>query len=147
MTGRLMSPDIKYDIYLPFEDEETRMRVNNAITSSEELNKQFISLLIQQRFVPAERSGQSTGTLAYSNAAGVSASEFLTNQLSNWLSQISNDFDVGINYRSSPELRTNEVQVALSTQLFNDKLSINGSLDVPTNATASTADNIVGSLI
>ena len=146
MTGKLMSPDIKYDIYLPYEDEETRLKVNSAITSSEELNKQFISLLVQQRFIPGERAGQASGSSAsaYTNAAGVSASEFLTNQLSNWLSQISNDFDVGINYRSNPELKNNEVQVALSTQLFNDKLSINGSVDVPTNAAASTADNIVG---
>jgi len=51
MTGRLMSPDVKYDIYLPNADESTRLSVSSAMTSSEELNKQFISLLTLNRFV------------------------------------------------------------------------------------------------
>jgi hypothetical protein len=153
MTGMLMKPNVKYDIYLPNADEKTRLDVSNAISSSEELNKQFISLLIQNRFVPSNNMGQaSTGstTSPYSNAAGVNASEFLSNQLSHWLSQISNDVDIGINYRSNREMKNNEVQksdevqVALSTQLFNDRLTINGSVDVATNAAVYATDNIVG---
>jgi hypothetical protein len=41
-------------------------------------------------------------------------------------------------------MKNDEVQVALSTQLFNDRLTINGSVDVATNAAASASDNIVG---
>ncbi|MBN2480901.1 MAG: translocation/assembly module TamB [Bacteroidales bacterium] len=148
MTGRLMAPDIKYDIYLPTADESDRLTVSNAISSNEELVKQFISLLIQNRFVlSSEHRGQSlTGTSAspYSNVAGVNASEFLSNQLSHLLSQISSDVDIGINYRTNRELKSDEVQVALETQLFNDRLTINGSVDVSTNATANASDNIVG---
>ncbi len=141
MTGKLMSPDVKYDIYLPNADESTRLKVSSAITSSEELNKQFISLLTLNRFVPStnpDRDKLSTVLAAspYSSAAGVNASEFLSNQLSHWLSQINNDVDVGINYRSDREMKSDEVQVALSTQLFNDRLTINGSVDVATNAAA-----------
>jgi hypothetical protein len=149
MTGRLMAPDVKYDIYLPNADESTRLNVSSAITSTEELNKQFISLLTLNRFVlSTTRTGmaQSTQTASpYSSAAGVNASEFLSNQLSHWLSQINNDVDVGVNYRSNREMKSDEVEVALSTQLFNDRLTINGSVDVATNAAATTAtDNIVG---
>jgi hypothetical protein len=146
MTGKLMLPDVKYDIQLPNSDEATRLILSNAIHSGEDLNRQFISLLIQNRFVLAQggqASGSTTGS-SYSNAAGVNASEFLSNQLSNWLSQISNDVDVGVNYRSNPEMKSDEVQVALSTQLFNDRLTINGSVDVATNAAANASDNIVG---
>ena len=149
MTGRLMTPEVKYDIYLPNADEKTRLSVSSAISSSEELNKQFISLLTLNRFVlSANRSGQlpqsSTVASPYSSAAGVNASEFLSNQLSNWLSQINNDVDIGVNYRSNREMKSDEVQVALSTQLFNDRLTINGSVDVATNAAANESDNIVG---
>jgi hypothetical protein len=153
MTGMLMKPDVKYSIYLPNADEKTRLDVSNAISSSEELNKQFISLLIQNRFVPSNTMGQASSgstTSPYSNAAGVNASEFLSNQLSHWLSQISNDVDIGINYRSNREMKndevrkSDEVQVALSTQLFNDRLTINGSVDVATNAAVYATDNIVG---
>ena len=104
MTGKLMKPDVKYDIYLPNANEENRLKLANATSSSDELNKQFISLLIQNRFVPSATMGQpvqSSSASPYSNAAGVNASEFLSNQLSHWLSQISNDVDVGINYRSN----------------------------------------------
>jgi len=52
--------------------------------------------------------------------------------------------DVGVNYRSNREMKSDEVQVALSTQLFNDRLTINGSVDVATNAAATESDNIVG---
>jgi len=148
MTGKLMRPDVKYDIYLPDADESTRMSLNSAISSSEELNKQFIALLTLNRFVPStNRTGQSqtnTTSPVYTSAAGVNASEFLTNQLSHWLSQINNDVDVDINYRSDRVLKSEEVQVALSTQLFNDRLTIGGSVDVATNAAVSASDNIVG---
>ena len=147
MTGMLMKPDVKYDIYLPNADEETRLKVSNAISSNDELNNQFISLLIQNRFVLSNTMSQAAAGSApspYSNAAGVNASEFLSNQLSHWLSQISNDVDVGINYRSNRAMKSDEVQVALSTQLFNDRLTINGSVDVATNAAVYATDNIVG---
>jgi hypothetical protein len=75
----------------------------------------------------------------------VNASEFLSNQLSHWLSQISNDVDVGVKYRSNRSaMKSDEVQVALSTQLFNDRLTINGSVDVATNASVNASNNIVG---
>jgi hypothetical protein len=148
MTGRLMKPDVNYDIYLPNADESTRLNVSNAITSTEELNKQFISLLTLNKFVlTSSRTGMAPTTQTaspYSSAAGVNVSEFLSNQLSNWLSQINNDVDVGVNYRSNREMKSDEVQVALSTQLFNDRLTINGSVDVATNAAATASESIVG---
>jgi hypothetical protein len=49
----------------------------------------------------------------------------LSNQISNWLSRISDDFDIGINYRPGDEVTENEIEVALSTQLFNDRVAIN----------------------
>ena len=59
--------------------------------------------------------------------------EMISNQLSNWLSQISNDFDLGFVYRpvtGNKDINPQEVQVALSTQILNDKVAINGNFDV-----------------
>jgi len=67
--------------------------------------------------------------------------EMLSNQVSNWLSQISNDFDIGVNYRpgSSTLPNSQELQVALSTQILNDRVKINGNFDVAgSQATGST---------
>lgn len=149
MTGKLMSPNVEYNIDLPGADESTKLSLTSAITSADEKNRQFISLLIQNRFLPsASRSGQgqyaSSSSSSYSSAAGVNASEFLSNQLSHMLSQIVNDMDININYRSSREMKSDEVQLALSYQLFNDKLTISGSVDMATNAAAESGDEIVG---
>jgi hypothetical protein len=68
----------------------------------------------------------------------------LSNQLSNWLSQISNDFDIGFNYRPGSELTDQEVELALSTQLLNDKVTVNGNVDVRGNQANTSASNISG---
>jgi len=49
------------------------------------------------------------------------------------LSQISNDFDIGFNYRPGNEITDQEVEVALSTQLLNDRVTLNGNVDVGGN--------------
>jgi hypothetical protein len=145
MTDKLMKPNVKYDIYLPSLDDETRALVNNEINTEEELNKQFISLLVLNRFMP-KNSEEVLNLSSSSNVAGVNASEFLSNQLSNWLSQISSDYDIRVNYRPGfdNQMTNDEVELALSTQLLNDRLSINGNVDVTTNATAESSNNIVG---
>jgi hypothetical protein len=72
-------------------------------------------------------------------------SEMVSNQLSNWLSQISKDFDIGFVYRPGYNaINPQEVQLALSTQLLNDKVVLNGNFDVrgpganPNNPTSNT---------
>lgn len=147
LTGLLMSPSVKYDLYLPYSEESTRNKVKSRINTEEAVSKQFLSLMVLNRFMPEQSliAGQDESTSG-SNMAGVNAnaSELLSNQLSNWLSQISNDFDIGVNYRPGSEITDREVEVALSTQLLNDRLSINGSVDMKTNATAKNTNKIVG---
>jgi hypothetical protein len=72
--------------------------------------------------------------------------EMLSNQLSNWLSQISNDFDIGVVYRpGSTQLpNSQELQVALSTQLLNDKVVINGNFDVAGSQATATSGAVTG---
>ncbi len=77
----------------------------------------------------------------------MATSELLSNQLSHWLSQISQDFDIGLNYRPGDQITSNELEVALSTQILNDRITINGNLDLggetPTTTTTKT-NSIVG---
>ena len=148
LTGKLMTPTVRFDIDLPQSEEETKMSMKNKISTSEEIDKQVISLLMLNSFYynPSGTAspGESFNSSTYSVAAGTTVSELLSNQLSNWLSQINNDLDIGINYRTDSREKSDEVQVMLGTQLFNDRLSINGSVDVATNATANASNNIVG---
>ncbi len=47
------------------------------------------------------------------------ASCFLTSY-HGWLSQISNNFDIGFSYRPGDQVTTNEFELALSTQIWNN---------------------------
>ena len=143
-----MNPNINFDIFLPTADEETKTYLKNSINTDEELSKQFLSLLVINSFLPDPNLTPSTfqpSTPGYSPAVGIATSELLSNQLSHWLSQISNDFDIGFNYRPGDEITSNEMEVALSTQLLNDRVTINGNVDVRGNqATQTNTSNIAG---
>lgn len=150
MTKRLVNPELAFAINLPTADPETRTRVANSINTEEELSKHFLSLLVINSFMvdPNRVSPNQNyqGSYSAQGALGVTTSELFSNQLSHWLSQMSNDFDIGINYRPGDAITTKEVELALSTKILNDRVSINGNLDVGgknEHVTAHTS-NIVG---
>ena len=132
LTGNLFNPVVVFNIYLPNADEETRTYLRNAIATEEELSRQFLYLLVMNSFYSDPSYRSSSGSSASGTAAmAVTTTEMLSNQLSNWLSQISNDFDVGFLYRpGNKDINSQELQVALSTQLLNDRVTINGNFDV-----------------
>jgi Zn/Cd-binding protein ZinT len=141
MTGKLMNPSIAFGIDIPQADEKDRDQLKSL--SQDELNKQFLSLLLINRFQPLSYLGiAAPANIGSTSSISESASEFLSNQLSHWISQISNDFDIGFNYRPGDQLTKDEVEVALKTQLFNDRLSINGK--VSTGGQYSQTNNMVG---
>ncbi|MBS0009805.1 MAG: translocation/assembly module TamB domain-containing protein, partial [Bacteroidales bacterium] len=150
MSGQLINPVISFDIYLPTADESMRTDLRAAIDSEEEMSRQFLYLLVMNNFYPdpAIAGASLNTTSAGASAMGVTTTEMLSNQLSNWLSQISNDFDIGFNYRPGNEISTQELEVALSTQLLNDRVIINGNFDVGGEAggqqTGSSTNDIIG---
>ncbi len=129
LKNNLMTPDITFNISLPQSDETTRNIMNTAISSDQELNRQVFSLLILNSFVQPEASFSAPLT----QGMGTTSLEFVSNQFSNWLSQISRDFDIGINYRPGSELSTDEIEVMVSTQLLNDRIRIEGNVGVGGN--------------
>jgi hypothetical protein len=148
LSGSLFNPIVGFNIYLPSADEQTRTYLRNAISTEEELSRQFLYLLVMNNFIadPSNTlASQSSGTTGTS-AMAVTTTEMLSNQLSNWLSQISNDFDIGFVYRPGfGDINPQEVEVALSTQLLNDKVIINGNFDVRgTGASSANTNQITG---
>ncbi|MGW8314612.1 MAG: translocation/assembly module TamB domain-containing protein, partial [Bacteroidales bacterium] len=130
LQGDLRSPTITTSIEMPTADPETRNLLENSTSTEEETMRQFLSLLVINNFYSVSGyGGQNMGAMN-TYIAGVTASELLSNQLSNWLSQISDDFDIGVNYRPGDEISSDEVEVALSTQLLDDRIIISGNVDV-----------------
>ncbi|MFA6924543.1 MAG: translocation/assembly module TamB domain-containing protein [Bacteroidales bacterium] len=145
MKDKLFNPTINFDVGFPTltEDESDKYK---AIIQPD-MDYQIISLLVLNSFVSPSNSRQGkpgeSQTSGTKYGVGANSSELLSNQLSNWLSQISKDFDIGINYRPGDQINNDEVQVALATQIFNDRVSIDGNFGVAGNKDKN-ASNIVG---
>ncbi|HSO77813.1 MAG TPA: translocation/assembly module TamB domain-containing protein, partial [Bacteroidales bacterium] len=146
LTEKLINPVVGFDISLPTADDETQEYLKMAINTEEELSRQFLYLLVMNSFYPdpALFSAAPQTSTQGASAIGVTTTEMLTNQFSNWLSQISNDFDIGFAYRPGNEITPQELEVALSTQLLNDKVVLNGTFDVGGKQSNTQASNISG---
>ncbi len=137
LKNKLMSPDLTFGIELPTVSEVIRSQVMGYINTEQELNRQVFSLLLLSSFVtPIQLQG---GGVNAGTAASNNATEMLSNQLSGMLSKFTKSVNVGFNYRPSSALSNEEIDVALSTQLFNDKLTVDGNLGVNNNTQQKTS--------
>lgn len=136
MKNNLFSPDISFGIEFPtITDEFKKNQIMEVIEPK--LNMHFLSLIVMNRFVDPNSEGDRN-----TNVVGTNTSELLSNQLSNWLSKISSDFDIGVNYRPGDDISSEEVNVALSTQLFNDRVIIDGNIGMEgSNSSSQTTTN------
>lgn len=149
LTNKLLNPNVDFSVTLPSADESMQNLVNSVLSTEEEKNKQAFSLLVLNRFLPpANRAA--TSSVGSMNIGAATTTDVLSNQLSNWLSQISDDFNVGVNYRPGDNITNEELAVALSTQLLNDRLLLSGSFGVsntPENISAETNNQVIGDFL
>lgn len=142
LKNNLYNPDIGFSIRLPDAEESLRQSVFAAIDTTNEvgMTQQMVSLLLLKSF-------SFTGNAGLAGSVGSSSIEVLTNQLSNMLSQISKDVDIGVNYRTGDALSSEALEVALSTHLFDDRVTIDGNLGVMTSGTTQNTNNIIGDVV
>ncbi len=146
LDGKLMNPGITFDINVPSADEITKSRLSAAISTEEERNRQAFALLVLRSFVSPPNVA-SNSTKYTGGAVAENSSELISSQLSNWLSQISSDFDIGFNYRPGDDISNEEIAVALSTQLFNERLLLSGNFGVSNgNEANQNSSGLIGDL-
>ena len=145
LTQNLFNPNIGFDILIPRSDENAKSVLRNLVSTEQEMNKQVFSLLILNKFLPrSDIGGTEANGLGFVEAT---TSEVLSNQLSNMISHFSDDFDLGFNYRPGDEISNNEVAVAMSTQLFNDKLTVKTNVGVShgnESSGGSSSNSLIG---
>ncbi len=151
LSGNLMNPDISFDIDLMNTDEDSKDKFFAVVKKDDEdeMLRQTFSLLMFNSFMALDNSSAGIG-----NAALSSSSDLLFSQFNNFLSQFTENFNIGLNY--SPNVGgansgtvNSEFQVMMSGQLFNDRLLINGNLGVSENGASGvsagrSATNVVG---
>lgn len=147
LTGNLFNPDLVFKISTQEKDATinqilfTQLDTNNQ----QQMSEQMIFLLVLKQFKPIERSNP----LDLNASMGSSSWDILSSQLNSWLSQISKDFDIGVNYKPGDRLTNDELTVALSTQLFDERVSIDGNFGYNSGSknpstTSQNASNLVG---
>jgi hypothetical protein len=142
LQGKMMNPTIGFDLELPQSDQLTKSRLASIVSTEQERNRQAFALLVMGRFISPPNISQAGGSGVGLASNG---SELISNQISNWLSQISDDFDLGFNYRPGDKISNEEIELALSTQLFNDRVSVTGNFGVARGgANTSQTTNYIG---
>ena len=123
ITDKMLNPRLQFGIEIPELDPTIKSRVESALSTEDKVQKQFLSLLLSNSFLPDEQSGiVNNSTMLYSNV-----SEVMANQLNNILEKLNIPVDLGLNYQ--PNSKGNDVfDVAVSTHMFNNRVVVNGSV-------------------
>ena len=142
ITGKLRNPQIKFDIEIPQLDPGTEGLVTSALNTEDKKMKQFLYLLIANSFLPNEESGIITtggSNMLYSNMTGIMAG-----QLNSIFERLNIPLDLGLNYQQNASGQ-NLFDVALSTQLFNNRVIVNGTIG-NRRLYGTTTDEVAGDL-
>jgi hypothetical protein len=141
ITDKLTNPRLGFSINIPDIDPTIKAKVENALSTEDKIQKQFLSLIISNSFLPDEQSGiVNNSSVLYNNMT-----EVLSNQLNNILEKLNIPVDLGLNYM--PNERGNDIfDVAVSTHLFNNRVLVNGNLGNRQYKTSGTNSDVVGDL-
>lgn len=141
ITDKLSNPRLEFSIEIPDLNPMIKSRVESALSTEDKVQKQFLSLLLSNSFLPDEQSGiVNNSSLFYSNVT-----EAMANQLSNILHKLDIPLDLGLNYQPT-EQGNDMFDVAVSTQLFNNRVVVNGNIGNKQYSTGSTQNEVVGDL-
>ncbi|SHE44789.1 Family of unknown function [Mariniphaga anaerophila] len=143
LTDELSNPNIDFEIEFPTVGDRMVELVKQFLDTPEEMNKQILSLVVLGKFYTPEYL-RGTYEAQNPNLIGTTASELFSNQLSNWLSQISSNVDIGLNYRPGNQITNDEIELALSTQMFNDRVTINGNIGNNNDPNSGNNSQLVG---
>ena len=83
ITGKLLKPEINFDLDFPQVNEEAQRQVDLVINNEQEMNKQVFSLLVLNKFLPPPNgihNAEATGNGVM--FAEANSTEFISHQLS-----------------------------------------------------------------
>ncbi len=144
MKNKLTQPDITFGIELPTIDEVSRTAIKSILVDENEMNRQVFSLLLLRSFVTPLSSATSAGGITAGQTFATTGSEMLSNKISSWLNGVTKEVDIGVNYRPGTSLSSDELDLTLNKQLFNNRLVIDGNIGVSNNTSNKTTSNSNG---
>ena len=141
ITEKLSNPRLEFFIDVPDLNPMIKSRVESALSTEDKVQKQFLSLLLSNSFLPDEQSGiVNNSSMLYSNVT-----EAMANQLSNILHKLDIPLDLGLKYQPTDQ-GTDIFDVAVSTQLFNNRVVVNGTIGNKQYEGGGVQNDVVGDL-
>ncbi|HOI27036.1 MAG TPA: translocation/assembly module TamB domain-containing protein [Paludibacteraceae bacterium] len=140
IQGNLRKFDITYNISLPESNDDLQRTVNSIITTDDIKIKEFAYLIGFGMFYPPNNSQTTDNN---SSIVSTIASSSLSGALNSALSGVlGNKVTIGTDLSSSQENFSDmEMNVSVSTQLFNDRLIVNTNLGYKNKGTATADEN------
>lgn len=129
LTGNIMSPNIKFDLNLPNSEEELNRALQAVVNTDEMMNREIIYLLVLGKFFTPESMKSTTNGIINQNDLLAVASSTLSSQLNNWASQMFENWNFGVNFRSTGEGndRSNEYEFNF-LYTPNNRITLNGNV-------------------
>jgi hypothetical protein len=134
MTGKLLQPQISFDINLPQNElalwPEVDLKLQQIRTDEAEVNKQVFALLLLGRFITENPFESEAGGTSVNTIARQSASKILSDQLNQLAASLIKGVDVNFDLNSNEDYTTGTMQnqtqlnVAVSKSLFNDRIRV-----------------------
>lgn len=121
ISDKLRNPSVSFAINVPDLDPTTKSMVEGALNTQDKIQKQFVSLLLFGTFLPSEVSGIVNSTSSLLSNMG----EIFAGQVNSILQKLDIPLDLGFGYQNDGG--TDIFDVAVSTQLFNNRVIVNGS--------------------
>lgn len=138
IDGDLRRPDLSFDINLPTVSQDIDRQVKSIISTDDMMNRQILYLMILNKFYTPDYVN--TGEQKRYNELASVASSTLSSQLNNLLGQLSDNWNIGTNIRSDKgDFSDVEVELALSSQLLNNRLLLNGNFGYRDNPNANNS--------
>lgn len=140
LKDRLSSPRVSFSINIPDLDPTTKALADNALSTNDKVQKQFLSLLISNSFLPDERSG----IVNNASMINTTVTEIMANQLNSILQTLNIPLDLGLGYQNTKG--SDIFDVALSTALFDNRIIVNGTIGNRQYRTSKSRNEFVGDL-
>lgn len=143
IQGNLNQMSLNYGIELPDASNDIRQRLNSMISTDEQKNKQFASLILAGGFMPAEGSGD-TG-LRSNMATSLAIGQLAKGLDAIFASTFDDNWSINTNIQSSDGSFENiRMGVDVSTRLFNDKMRLTTNLSYGDNSTLASQQAFMG---
>lgn len=153
LNGDLLQPEVDFNIdFVNYPDQiylesGASYPLRTSVTAFEaemmadeqELKRQVFSLIILRRLSPRS-------SFAVSGSVGSSVSEFLSNQLSYWVTQIDENLEIDVDFGSFDEEQFNTFQLRLSYSFLDGRLRVTRDGGFTQGETESVNQEILGLL-